>query len=55
MYSSKLLNSKYMEFVGYDIRDKWIWTSGKGFKNTNIISKRGIPNNDMKMISPSGT
>ena len=32
-----------MEFVGYETRDKLIVTSGKVCRNTNKISKQGIP------------
>ena len=44
-----------MEFVGYETRDKLIRTSGKGCRNTNIISKQGIPKSNMNMKYPSAT
>ena len=43
MNSSKCFNSIYMDFVDYETRDKLIWTSEKGCRNTNTISKQGIP------------
>ena len=32
-----------MEFVGHETRDKQIWTSGKGRRITDKISKQGSP------------
>ena len=55
MYSSKCLNSNYMEFFCYEICDKLIWTSGKGCRNSKKISKQGIPKINMNMKSPSAT
>ena len=55
MYSSKGLNYNYMDFFGYEICDKLIWTSGEGFINTNKISKQDIPTNNMNNKSPSST
>ena len=53
MYSSKGFNSNSMDFVGYEIRDKLLWTSGKRCSNTNTISKQGIPKRNMNMTSTS--
>ena len=55
MYFSKYLNSKYMEFVGYDTCAKLIWISGEGNRNTNAIIKQGIPKINMNMTYPSLT
>ena len=35
MYSSKIFNSNYIEFDGYETNEKLIWTSGEGCINTN--------------------
>ena len=43
MYYTKGFNSNYKEFVGYETCDKLIFPSGKGFRNTNTISKQVIP------------
>ena len=32
MYSLKYFNSEYMEFVGYDTRERLKWTSVEGFQ-----------------------
>ena len=53
MYSSKCLNSDYMDFVGYETREKLIWTSGEGCINTNTISKLGIPKININKKYPS--
>ena len=53
MYSSEYFNSKYMQFVGCDIHDKFILTSGEGCRNTNKIIKQGIPKSYINKISPS--
>ena len=55
MYCSKGFNYNDMEFVGYKLRDKLIWTSGEGFRNTSTISKQGIPKINMNTKSPSAT
>ena len=39
IYSSKCLNSDYMEHVGYETRDKLIRTSGEGCINKNTTRK----------------
>ena len=39
MYYSKCFNYEYMEFFGYEKRDKLIWTSGEYCRNTNTIKK----------------
>ena len=44
-----------MEFVGYETRDKLIWTLGEGCRNTNTTSNQGIPKSNMNMTSPSST
>ena len=49
MYSSKGFNYKYMEFGGYEKCDKLVWTSGEGCRNTNEISKKGIPRINMNI------
>ena len=54
VYYSKGFNSNYMEFVGYETYDKLMWTSVKGYRKTNTISKQGFPNRNMNMTSPSG-
>ena len=48
-YSSNGFNSNYMYFVGYETREKLMWTSGKGFRNNNKISKQGIPKININM------
>ena len=53
MYSSECFNYNYIEFVGYETCDKLIWTSGKGCRNTNTISKQGIPKININIKSPS--
>ena len=42
IYYSKYFNSKYIQFVGYDTRDKLIWKSGEGIRITNKMRKQGI-------------
>ena len=42
-----------MEFVGYETCDKILWTSDEGFRNTNTISKNGVPKQKLNMTSPS--
>ena len=44
-----------MEFVGYETRDKLIWTSSECYRNTNTIRKQGIPKRSMNMTSTSAT
>ena len=44
-----------MEFVGYEIRDKLIWTPGDCFRNTNTITKILIPKSNINKTSPSST
>ena len=41
-----------MEFFGYEICEKLIWTSGEGVRNTNTTRKQGIPKINMNMTSP---
>ena len=53
MHYSKCFNYNYTEFFGYDTRDKSICTSSEGCRNTNTISKQGIPKINMNMASPS--
>ena len=53
MYYSKGCNSNYMEVFGYESHDKLIWTSVKGCRNTNTISKQGISKRNMNI--PSGS
>ena len=55
MYSSEYFNSKYMQFVGCDIHDKFILTSGEGCRNTNKIRKQGITKININMTYPSST
>ena len=55
MYSSQGFNYNHMKFVGYETCDKLIWTSGKGYRNTNTISKQGFQKSNMNMTSPSET
>ena len=55
MYYSKSFNSHYMDFVGDETRVILIWISGKICRNTNAISKQGIPQINMNMTSPSAT
>ena len=43
MYYYKGFNYNYTYFIGYETCDKLIWTSGEGCRNTNTISKQGIP------------
>ena len=44
-----------MEFVGYGTCDNLIWTSSKGCKYTNIISKKSSQIINMNMTSFSET
>ena len=44
-----------MEFVGYEICEKLIWTSGEGCININITIKQGIPKIKINKKSPSST
>ena len=55
MYYTKGFNSNYKEFVGYETCDKLIFPSGKGFRNTNTISKQVIPRINMNMTYTSVT
>ena len=40
-----------MDFFGYETCDKFIWTSGEGYRNKNKIIKQGIPKINIKKIS----
>ena len=51
MYYSKASYYNYMEFVGYEKCDKLICTSGEGYRNTNTISKQGIPESNINKTS----
>ena len=42
-----------MDFFGYEICDKWIWTSDKIRINKNTITKHDIPKSNTNMTSPS--
>ena len=53
MYSSKYFNSKYIEFVCYEICDKLIWTSGERIRIINKISKQGITKKINKVSTTS--
>ena len=53
MYSSKGFDYKYKKFVGYEICNKLIFTSGKSGRNTNTISKKGTPKSNMNMTPTS--
>ena len=44
-----------MEFVGYEICETLIWTSGEVIRITNKTSKKGSPKTDINNISPSST
>ena len=55
MYNLKYFNYNYTEFVGYDKREKLIWTSGEVSRITNKISEKGSPKTHIKNISPSKT
>ena len=55
MYSSQYFNYNYMEFAGYESRDKLIVASCKGCRNTNKIRKKGITKVNMNQKSPSST
>ena len=55
MYSSKCFNYNHMEFVDYETCDKLIWTVREGCRNTNTISKQGIPKININMTYPSST
>ena len=44
-----------MDFIGYDTRDKLIWTSGEGWRITNTNSKQGIPKNNINKTSTLST
>ena len=52
MYNLKYFNYNYTEFVGYDKREKLIWTSGEVSRITNKISEKGSPKTHIKNISP---
>ena len=51
--SSKNFISNYTAFVGYKTCDKLLCTSDKDCRNTNKISKQGIPKININMTSPS--
>ena len=51
MYSSKPFYSNHMEFVGYDMRDKLIWSSGEGSIITNTIIKQRSPKTHTNKVS----
>ena len=53
MHSSKCFNYNYTEFIGYETCDKLIWTSGKGCRKTNLISKQEIPKITINETYPS--
>ena len=55
MYSSKGFNYNYMEFVGDEICDKLVWTSEKGCRNINTITKQYISKINMSMPYPPET
>ena len=42
-----------MDFVGYETRNKLIWTLGEGCRNTHTISKQCIIKSNMNKKSPS--
>ena len=44
-----------MEFLGYDTREKLIWTSGEGSRNTNKIIRQGSPKTHTNKVYPSST
>ena len=53
MYYLKCLYSTYMEFVGYDTCDKFIWKSGEGNRIKDKTSKHGSPKTQNKKVSTS--
>ena len=52
MHSYECFNSNYMEFVGYETRDKLIWTLVEGCRNWNKTKKEGIPLSNTNKKSP---
>ena len=53
MYSSKYINSNYMDFFVYDTHKKLIWESGEGIRMKNKIIKHWGPKTNTNKISPS--
>ena len=52
MYSSKSSNSKYMEFVGYETCENFIWTSGEVSRDKDETIKQGSYKTHINNISP---
>ena len=52
---SKYFSSNFIELLGYETRDKLIWTSGEGCRNTNTIGNQRILNSNINMTSNSST
>ena len=55
MYYSKVFNSNYMQFVGYETCDNLIWKLGEGYINKTTIRKQEIPKSNMNNTSPPST
>ena len=53
MYSSKYFNSNYVEFVGHEKCEKFIWTLGEGSIITNKTRKKGMIEKNINKIPPS--